>query len=326
MKRRTFVKTILGGSSVLLLPLNLQAASSKGRSVLKFGVCADVHKDVMHDADFRLQTFMEKASEKELDFIIQLGDFCRPYDYNRDFLSLWNRYSGPKHHVLGNHDMDGGFSREQVVEFWQMPSKYYSFDCQGVHFIVLDGNDKNPSPNAAPGYPHYIGREQEQWLNADLKATSLPCILFSHQALDYNKDRIENSEQIRELLEKENRRVGFPKVMACFSGHHHIDYATAINGIYYIQINSMSYQWLGDKYKTIRYSKAVDEAYEWIKYTVPYKDPLFAFVSVDSKKIHIEGVKSSCVGPSPDDLGYPRQPENNRISPEISDRKLRLKL
>jgi len=48
---------------------------------LKFGVCADVHKDVMHDANFRLESFIEKASKKNIDFIIQMGDFCRAYDY-----------------------------------------------------------------------------------------------------------------------------------------------------------------------------------------------------------------------------------------------------
>ncbi len=325
MQRRAFVKTILAGSSVLLLPVSLKATAPGGRQRLKFGVCADVHKDVMHDADSRLQTFIDKATDRELDFIIQMGDFCRPYDYNRDFLAIWNHFSGEKHHVIGNHDMDGGFSRQQVVEYWGMPSGYYSFDKKGYHLIVLDGNDKNPSPDSAPGYAHFIGQEQEEWLKADLRSTELPCILFSHQALDNNKDRIENSEQIRELLEKENRMAGFSKVIACFSGHHHIDYASSINGIYYIQINSMSYQWLGDKYKTIRYSKEIDESYEWIKYTVPYKNPLFAFVEVDQNRIKTEGVKSSFVGPSPEALGYPEQPENNKTTPEIKNRKLRLK-
>ena len=35
------------------------------------------------------------------------------------------------------------------------------------------------------------------------------------------------------------------KVIACFAGHHHVDYTKNINGIYYTYINSMSYFWMG---------------------------------------------------------------------------------
>jgi len=86
----------------------------------------------------------------------------------------------------------------------------------------------------------------------------------------------------------------------------------------------MSYQWLGGNYKTIRYSKEIDEKFEWIKYTVPYKEPLFAFVEISSDKITIEGVESSFVGPTPDELGCPTPPKNNPTVPYISDRKIKL--
>jgi predicted phosphodiesterase len=324
MKRRQFIKNLAGGSSILFLPISLKAVVGAGKSTLRFGVCADVHKDIMHDADERLSQFIKAASGKDLDFIVQMGDFCRPYDYNKDFLNIWNNYSGDKHHVIGNHEMDGGFSREQVLAFWDTPAKYYSFDKNAYHFIVLDGNDVNPSPNKASGYARFIGDEQLEWLKNDLKSTGLPCVIFSHQTLDDNADGIENREQIRILLENESKNAGFQKVVACFSGHHHTDYATSINGIYYIQINSMSYQWLGDDFKTVRYSKEIDKKYPWIKYTAPYKDPLFAFVEIDRKFIRIEGRKSEFIGPTPKDLGCPEPPKNNPLTPEISDKKLKL--
>ncbi|MBL7970399.1 MAG: metallophosphoesterase [Prolixibacteraceae bacterium] len=323
MERRKFIKVVAGGSSILFLPLSIKATAKSDRQLLRFGICADIHKDIMCDADSRLKTFIDAASDKKTDFIIQMGDFCRPYDYNREFLSVWNSYPGEKHHVIGNHDTDGGFTREKVIEFWGSPASYYSFDTDGVHFIVLDGNDKNPSPSKAPGYARFIGDEQKEWLKNDLRATQLPCILFSHQSLENTDLGIENQSKIRQLLEDENKISGFKKVIACFSGHHHIDYATEINGIYYIQINSMSYFWLGDQYKTIRYSDEVDNKYPWIKYTAPYRDPLFAFVEIDSKSIRIEGRKSEFVGLTPKELDYPEGAVNNPVTAKIDNRRLK---
>ncbi len=317
MKRREFIRYGFGGAGILMLPLGVNALTSGSKKRVRFGVCADVHKDIMHDADERLQTFIDEASRQNLDFIIQLGDFCRPYEQNREFLGIFNEYEGAKYHVIGNHDMDGGFSREQVLDFWGTDSKYYSFDQRGYHFIVLDGNDQNPSPDKAKGYARFVGKEQLQWLENDLKATKLPCIVLSHQSLENEDLGIENQEQVRAILEKTN------KVIACFSGHHHTDYACTINGIYYIQINSMSYSWLGGDYQTIRYSKEIDEKYPWIKYTVPYEKPLFAFVELDKRKIQIEGAQSQFVGPAPDELGFPKQPKNSPVVPVISNRKIK---
>ena len=145
MKRRNFIKSCSIGSAALVLPLQVDAQKNQRRKALKFSICADVHKDVMHDADARLKAFISEASSKDFDFIIQLGDFCRPYDYNLDFLAIWNSYPGKKYHVLGNHDTDGGFTREQVVKYWKAIGKYYAFDCNGYHFVVLDGNEHDPS-------------------------------------------------------------------------------------------------------------------------------------------------------------------------------------
>jgi calcineurin-like phosphoesterase family protein len=324
MKRRQFIQTAVGAGSLLILPVSLKAFAGSEKQNLKFGICADIHKDIMHDSDERLQTFIDKASARDLDFIIQLGDFCRPYDYNRKFLSIWNSYPGKKFHVIGNHEMDGGFSRKDVIRFWNIPEQYYSFNSNGFHIIVLDGNDKNHSKHRAAGYARYIGDKQIKWLKKDLKSTHLPCLVFSHQSLEKNRDGIENREQIRALLEAENSAAGATKIVACFSGHHHTDYATNINGIYYIQINSMSYKWMGKDWQVVRYSKAIDEKYPYIKFTAPFKDPLFAFVEINAENLKIEGKKSTFVGITPKEMGYPERPPNNPVTSVISDRNLKI--
>ena len=325
--RRDFIKVISSSGFALMLPLNLGAKDSEigEQKPLRFGLCADVHKDIMHDADSRLKAFIDDATDKDLDFIIQLGDFCRPYDYNQEFMSIWNSFPGKKYHVLGNHDMDGGFTRDQTVKYWNALGKNYSFDSKGYHFIVLDGNDEDPSPEHPSGYARFIGKEQLHWLDHDLEETKLPSIIFSHQGLDNDLGGIYNATESRLVLERANERADFQKVQFVFSGHHHQDYYNTINGIHYIQINSMSYQWLGDNHKHIRYSEEVDKSHPWIKYTVPYKDPLWAVAEIDSEHtFRLFGRRTEFVGPSPEDLGVDKRIFGYPIVPYISDKEIKI--
>lgn len=325
--RREFIKLFSMGCTTMMLPLGLNAktAANGETNSLKFAVCTDVHKDIMHDADSRLKAFIEDATEKEVDFIIQLGDFCRPYDYNLEFMAIWNSFPGKKYHVLGNHDMDGGFTREQTVEYWNAEGRYYSFDSKGYHIIVLDGNDKDPSPDCPAGYARFFGKEQLNWLTKDLELTDLPCLVFSHQGLDNDLGGIDNATQSRLVLERANEEAGFQKVQYVFSGHHHQDYSNNINGIHYLQINSMSYQWLGDKHMHIRYSEEVDKNYPWIKRTVPYKDPLWACVEISpDNTLRLSGKKTEFVGPSPEELGVDMDIYAYPIVPYISNKEIKL--
>ncbi|MFC1712849.1 metallophosphoesterase family protein [Candidatus Poribacteria bacterium] len=227
----------------------------------RFGLISDVHKDVIHDADDRLCAFIQKVQAEQVDFIIQMGDFCIPIPENQCFMNIWNQFKGPKYHVIGNHDTDGdgrnrpngayAFTPEETIEYWGIQDRYYSFDLRSIHFIVLDGNDKAENP--APGYRRYIGSDQIEWLNQDLTDTEFPVMLFIHQSLE-RPGGIENQGEIRTLFESANKEAGYPKVVACFSGHHHRDYVRRINGIIYPQINSASYYWMGGDYTHVRYS------------------------------------------------------------------------
>jgi len=307
-----------------MILLILLVASCSQNSSVRFGICADVHKDIMHDADQRLQAFVDEMSAKDVDFIVQLGDFCQPQEYNTSFLAIWNSFDGPAYHVLGNHDMDNSigekYTREYARAYLNMPAQYYSFDLNRYHFIVLDGNDEKNPPQK--GYAHYIGAEQQAWLKEDLSNTTFPSIIFSHQSLE-DPGGVENAEDIRKILEDANRPSGKKKVIASFSGHHHIDYSKEINGIHYIQINSMSDYWMGSDYLQVRYSKEIDEKYPYIKYTAPYQDPLFALVEIDSRGvIRITGRESRWVGLSPWELDYP-ETDRDKIVPRIAGKELK---
>ena len=322
MKRRNFIKNTAIASGAIVLPWQLSGKETAAKpKKLRFGLITDVHQDVMHDGENRLKVFIDESNKRNLDFAMQLGDFCCPYDYNKPFMQNWEQFNGPKYHLLGNHDTDGGFTRAETMNFWGMKSRYYSFDSGGYHFIVLDGNDPNPKPWS--GYNRYINKEQQEWLKKDLASTNLTTLIFSHQTLENEDGGVDNQKVIRQILEGANKAAGFTKVIASLCGHHHTDYMTQINGIYYVQINSASYRWVGGDHQHIRYSKEIDEKYPWIKYTIPYKDPLFTFMELNPEGyLTIEGSSSEFVGPGPKELGISKNAVNDPIVPKISDFKM----
>lgn len=319
MKRRSFVKNL--AISAISIPFTTTSISSRK---IKIGLIADVHKDIMHDADDRLRTFLDTARKQNPDFILQMGDFCQPISKNLAFMDIWDGYPGKKCHLLGNHDMDGNVSRETTVQFFKMDANYYAFDLKGIHFVFLDGNDPNPAP--WKGYHRYIGAKQLDWLREDLNNTGLPTIIFSHQTLEDPRFGVDNAKEVQKLLEEVNQKSGFNKVIACLSGHNHTNYLTQINGIYYLQINSASYRWVGENHQVIRYSEAIDKDYPYIKYTIPYKDPLFTFMEIDHKKqiIRIKPKSTTYVGAGPEKMAGLKTTANDPIMAEISGFKMRL--
>ncbi|MCK5461523.1 MAG: metallophosphoesterase, partial [Bacteroidales bacterium] len=230
MKRRNFIKRTMQVGVGLSLPLSVSGFSLKVQEKVKIGMVADVHQDIIHDGYARIRFFIEEMNKRKPDFIIQLGDFVMPRKRNQPFLDAWNEFEGPRYHVLGNHDMkDFGFTKEQTMEWWQLQKPYYSFDHGDFHFIVLDGNEQNPEP-WTDMYPRYIGPEQQEWLKKDLKETSKPTIVFSHQSIESPRGGIANHEEIRKILEGQKASSGQLKTIACLNGHHHADYVKEING------------------------------------------------------------------------------------------------
>lgn len=291
----------------------------EGRAALRFGLIADLHQDIMHDAVDRVTAFVNDMTAEGVDWVLQLGDFCWPHDRNRLFLEAWNRFAGPRYHVLGNHDMDGGFTREQAVAFLGMPGRHYAFSRGGVKFVVLDGNDPG---GAAAGYHRFVAAEQLAWLDRELRDGTQPVIVFIHQALDHPQG-IENQADVRRLLERPRLADGSPRVLAVFCGHHHQDWLREIAGIHYLQINSASYYWVGEAHAHASYPAAVHEAHPWIRMTCPYREPLWAVVSLDlgTGRLAVEGRRSEWVGPDPWEAGLSRQAcPPGSVRPAMTDR------
>ncbi len=106
MKRRKFINQLGIGVTAAMVPSTILSftPSIRGENTskkLKFGIVSDVHKDLMPDADNRLEKFIRQAQKRNVDFIIQMGDFCFGETKNKEFLNIWESYKGPKYHVLG---------------------------------------------------------------------------------------------------------------------------------------------------------------------------------------------------------------------------------
>ena len=104
-----------------------------------FGICADVHHGTRSDERWRMKRFVEEAAERKADFIIQLGDFVSADRTGREMLDVWERFDGPRYHVLGNHETEHA-TKEEMLAFLGQKEKYFSFDMGAYHFVVLDNN------------------------------------------------------------------------------------------------------------------------------------------------------------------------------------------
>lgn len=334
MKRRNFVVSSTSAISSLFLSglpmmgkdrphFEKENGSAKKKVLARIGICADVHQDVMPDGERRIKAFIDEMKIQKPDFIIQLGDFCGPYEKNRHFVEIWQDFPGPSFHVIGNYDADGGFSFQDVIDFWKTKGIYYSFDSKGYHFIVLNGNERSKDDKSR--WPSHISETQHEWLKNDLEETNFPVILFCHQGIDIDVNgAIEQATRTRVILERANKKAGFNKVQLVFSGHHHQDYHNFINGIHYVQINSMSYFWMDSKYRQFRFSDTIDREYPLLKDTAPYKDSIWAFLTIyEDFRFEIRGMKTEFVSPSPMEIGFKEFERVYPVVPWISDRNMK---
>ena len=309
MKRKIFKFTVLACASLVMIA-GLSACRTTKEKPVRFAIASDFHAPDIPDGEHRVATFIKAANDEKVDFIIELGDFCRLDSASQVYRNLWNSFPGDKYHVIGNHDMDR-YTFEEYTQGMNMPARYYSFDQGDFHFIVLDGNNLFDGKK----YTHYaranyyvdakkrahIDPEQMDWLKKDLAATNKRCILFSHQSIE---EALNNGAEVRKILEAENQRAGFKKVVMAFGGHNHSNYSKEINGITYVQINSASYVWIGEPTQTEkRYSKEINDRFGGIlKYSMTYTEPLYAIVTLNSKGATLKGTDAEFVPPTPKDL------------------------
>lgn len=256
--RREFMKTsAIAGISTVTLTGCFQP-SDKQKS-LRFGIVTDSH---YADTDMRDNRYYRESTDKmsecvdlmndqRVDFLIELGDFKdqdepaveeRTISHLQTIEQVFQKFNGPKYHVLGNHDVDS-ISKEQFLKNItntkiKTKSTYYSFDCKGIHFIVLDANflaDGTPYEHGNFAWNNtFIPQTELDWLARDLDETKSPSIVFCHQQLGGNSGTcVRNAQEVRNILEKSG------KVLASFDGHRHNGGYSYIEGIHYYTLKAV---------------------------------------------------------------------------------------
>lgn len=311
---------------------------------VKFGVFADLHVDIMHDTQKRLENFLAACRKENVDFIIQLGDFCypetrkclckpehRPINIenalnvktyaNKDRIrELYKNFEKPSYHTIGNHDCDM-CSKRDILNYYESDYEtYYSFDMGGFHFVVIDGNYykmgdeyisyENGNYFDCPfegGSLPWLPPEQLKWFEEDLLKAKYPTVMFSHQRLTAGDASIRNADILRRIIRDAPHGV----VMA-LNGHEHIDEVQKVDDTWFYNVNSMSCYWVDTKYEVKeRYGIEIDEKYPNIRYVIPYRDAVYSIVNLNQNGAEIKGVHSSEVGVSAIELGLGKNGSSN---------------
>jgi predicted phosphodiesterase len=260
---------------------------------LRFAVITDIHHGLAPDAQGRLEAFVTALkSRKDVEFVIQMGDFCHAGPDSAAFLELWNRIRLPRLHVLGNHDMDR-VDKDAAMRFWGMKSRYGAYDFGDYRFIVLDLNHFKKEGKLVPyangnyftdnATHNWADPEQIEWLASELRRSSKPTILFSHQPLGFGEagqplppEQVEVLKVVTDAS-KDHRKGA---VAACLCGHLHVDRLEHYEGIPCLCVNSASYFWSAGMH--------------------PYTKPLYAFMELTPKgELVVEGVAGEFVKPPP---------------------------
>ena len=299
LPRRDFFRSTGVVATSILLPRQVMCTLSKIKKPIKLGMIADLHQDVMHDGPARLNAFLDAMKEEKPDALVQLGDFAYPTKKNELVTKTFENAHPKTLHVLGNHEIDGGHSFDQVAKIWGMKGRYYIDNVNGLDLVVLDCNEK--PKNHKGGYPAHIGKEQLEWLAKQLKTLKGPILVISHQPLA-GPGSIDNAEEVQALLDGVA-----DKVLLAVNGHTHVDHLARAGKISYLHVNSASYKWVGGSHRNKSYPPDVHSKFRWIEYTCPYRDSLFAILALDPAhgRIEVKGRDSQWVGKSPLQLAIP---------------------
>jgi manganese-dependent ADP-ribose/CDP-alcohol diphosphatase len=238
---------------------------------VSFGLLADVQyadRDVRGSRHYRaslgkLEACVADLNSRDLDFAIQLGDLIdRGPESFAQVLPRYEALTGPRYHVLGNHDFP--MPRGEVFRTLGMDAAHYTFSVGRWNFIILDTQDiimGGGWPEESENYQQAkrwvdqlraegmsedetcnrcgIGDAQKEWLRDTLRqigARGERAIVFGHIPIAQEPREwggIHNKDEIRQVLEDAYC------VAAYFCGHAHEGGYVERGGIHYVVLQGM---------------------------------------------------------------------------------------
>lgn len=299
---------------------------------VKFAIFTDLHFEHIPDGLKRIENFITNIRDVDVDFVIQLGDFCKPIEENQILLDMLDSLGKPHYHLIGNHDSDL-FPKGKVMDFLHMDTSYYSFKYGKVKFIVLDTcfikKENGYEPYCKKNYNKtndiypILSDYELKWLESQLTDDSKYFVIFSHHSFEneFAKRGVYNRETVRNLINGVNHTGN--RVLLCINGHDHGDSIEKIGQTYYFGLNSMSYIWFGPQYEHFCYSDEIHKQYPFLKDMVLYEKGLYSIITItESGGIDIQGMNGHYQNISPKELGLEGVWNGRSILPIVSSLKV----
>lgn len=106
--------------------------------MIKFTVFGDLHFDEVEDGNRRVNELVEHIKSVKPDFVISLGDLCKPIGENKEIvLDKFMEICIPMYHTIGNHETDTCYL-EEALEFLSLKLPYYSFKYGEIMVIYME--------------------------------------------------------------------------------------------------------------------------------------------------------------------------------------------
>ena len=224
------------------------------RKPLRIAIITDIHygpdrySKKGDEALMLLENFIRQVNSIEADLVVDLGDRISNADIVNDrnhlaqVASVFQPLTKERHHLIGNHDVVHLSIGEQE-EIMGMLLQHHSLDRGSWHLAFW-----NASCVLHEGEGFLLDQDDLDWLAADLAATELPSIVFSHMPIDtgsmvgnyYFERRYAHGEQhrnaslARDLIERSE------KVIAVVAGHVHWNQLQFMDAIPHFTLQSLS--------------------------------------------------------------------------------------
>ena len=222
---------------------------------LKIAIISDIHHGPDRfgkkgdEALALFKSVVRQINSKEIDLVVDLGDRISNTDlandrsHLADVASVFKSVAHERHHLVGNHDVVH-LSIEEQETILESSLRHHSLERQGWHLVFW-----NPSCVLHDGEGFRLESEDLDWLAADLAATDLPSVVFSHMPVDtgsmkgnyYFERRFARGEQhrnaslARELIENSDKVIAVVS-----SGHVHWNQLHVMDGIPHFSLQSLS--------------------------------------------------------------------------------------
>ncbi len=168
--------------------LSPNGSMQPGKGGFRFAQISDSHIGFKHEPNTDVTATLREAVDRlnalpePPDFIIHTGDLShlsKPSEFDTLDQVLKGARTRQVFYVPGEHDVltDNGQIYHERYGKGAKGDGWYSFGHKGVHFIGLVN-----VLNLKPGGLGYLGREQLEWLEDDLKglSDSTPIVVFAH--------------------------------------------------------------------------------------------------------------------------------------------------